>query len=85
MKKETHQCEGITKTSQWNDIDGMADIHGDPICGQDWLHKHWNDPTQSEIDALGIEIRTGDRLIGHVKAGEKEAGGIVKEIVKANK
>ncbi len=19
MKKETHQCEGITKTSQWND------------------------------------------------------------------
>ncbi len=57
----------------------------EPICGQSWLNKHRHDHTQEEIDALGIEIRVGDKLQGRVKSGDKKARGIVKAIVEVNK
>lgn len=57
----------------------------EPLCGRVWFDQHRLDHTQAEIDALGIEIKVDDRLQGRVKSGDKEARGIVGEIVRVNR
>ena len=57
----------------------------EPLCGWQWHQKHRSDYTQAEIDSLGIELRVNGKLQVKTQAGQKEARGIVREIVKLNK
>ncbi len=56
----------------------------EPICGREWLRQQQYQHSQGEIDALGIEVSVSGKLQGRVRAGDKKARGIVKQIVEVN-
>jgi hypothetical protein len=57
----------------------------EPLCGYDWLHKHQNDHTQAEIDALSIEVTVAGKRLPRVESKDmkrKEAREILRENMK---
>lgn len=54
----------------------------EPLCGREWLRKHWNKHTQAEIDSLSIVISHCGKNLPPIRQDTK-GRGIVKDLVKS--
>ncbi|MBA7676495.1 hypothetical protein ES703_84737 [subsurface metagenome] len=55
-------------------------IRYEPLCGMEWLRRHYLDHTHAEIEALALEMSYNGRELPPVPATAKR--GKVKSIVK---
>lgn len=57
----------------------------EPICGQDWYLRHRHDYTQTEIDALGIELKVNGKTQFRTDSSSKHIRGAIKNLVRLNR